>query len=388
MDFPKAASNTAARPQLEGSLSEKTSLHQQGLHSVALADEAQPSTAQAVEVLAYDAATWAESEIVRQCMAHCIPALLASRYQTRNDLLYIINFLSGALLINEPLYFTCYVKWLRIALTTRGVELEYLLQSLELLRIFYERKLAPCHATAVGNILGLGAAVLAADADEPAKTSADDLTAWPQVTALTESVLAGDLPGARAITNDVAEQQRDYLNLAIHLIQPVLYRLGDLWHRNQLSVVASASALEICRILLVELFIWTAPRLSTINRSIVLVTVENDRHVIGLQLVAEAFLIAGWTVRYLGSGLSTSSLVQIVDGYRPDVLGLSVSLLQQLPTLKLACGRMRDAFGSQCPILLVGGRPTNEIEGIWQWTGADAWSRDPADAVRQLTSAP
>jgi methanogenic corrinoid protein MtbC1 len=63
------------------------------------------------------------------------------------------------------------------------------------------------------------------------------------------------------------------------------------------------------------------------------------------------------------------------------VVGLSVSLVQHLSAVKETIGALRDAFKTQCPRILVGGIPTNQIEGIWRWTGADDWSPDAEKAV-------
>lgn len=341
-----------------------------------------------VEALSREAVVWVAREIAKTIGVAHAGTPPADRYQSESDLAYLIQLLIGSLATTQTLYFSIYMQWLRTALTTRGIASDTIAQSLNLLLAFFQNRLPSQDAQKVENVLRAGLAVLGGPDDSggpvsPATTSAID----PEVSRLTERLAAVDLPGARAVVTEMAERPRDYLAVTVHLLQPALYAIGERWQRNQLSITDANAAVEICRLLLVELFASSAPRLGTSDRSIVLASVENDRHVIPVQIVAEAFLIAGWKVHYLGASLGTSSLVQAVDRLRPDVVGLSVSLLQQLPTLKLAVGRLKGELGSRCPLVIVGGRPTNEITGIWRWIEADAWSPDAEHVVETVCGA-
>ena len=98
-------------------------------------------------------------------------------------------------------------------------------------------------------------------------------------------------------------------------------------------------------------------------------------------MVADAFELAGWSVQFLGADTPSASLITQVEAGRPDLVGLSVSLVQQLPALKRAVRALRVKFGERCPRVLVGGIPINEIDEMWRTIGADAWSPHAECAV-------
>lgn len=341
---------------------------------------------EAVDLLTCEAAASVAGELARSAGAHGDATPPGHRYQSEDDLVYLIQMLLGSLATGHIAYFTRYVQWLRMTLTSRGADADAIAQSLSLLLAFFERRLPPKQATPVATILKAGLATLVTPLGEDAiQLAATNDDAWPEVPTLTRRLIAGDLAGARTVVSDVAEQRRTYLSVSVRLLQPALYNIGKYWQLNQLSIAQANLAFEICRVLRAELMSWLGPRLGDLGWSIILATVENDRHFLGAQIVADAFDIAGWKVSCLNASFRTSSLVQLVDRQRPTAIGLSVSLLQQLPTLKLAVKRLRSELGSHCPTIIVGGRPTNEIEGIWRWTEADAWSASAETAVAELS---
>jgi Predicted cobalamin binding protein len=344
------------------------------------------SLVEAVERLAREAASWVAKELARTADPSNEATASEPRYQTENDLVYLIQILLSSLATAHTACFTSYLQWLRTTLTSRGTTCDKISQSLVLLLMFFESHLSARQAAKVTPILRAGLMALGSPRDGDATSAAaSDDSAWPEASALSRRLIVGDLAGARSVVSDVVEQRRDYLAVSVHLLQPALYIVGEYWQRNQASIAHANMAFEIGRILLSEVLSLLSPRVSENGRSIILAAVESDRHFLGAQIVTTAFDMAGWKATCLNSSFRTSSLIQLIDRHRPDAIGLSVSLLQQLPTLKLTVQRLRAEFGSRCPTIMVGGRPTNEVEDIWRWTGADAWAASAETAVAQLT---
>ena len=44
--------------------------------------------------------------------------------------------------------------------------------------------------------------------------------------------------------------------------------------------------------------------------------------------------------------------------------------------MKRAIEALRSELGAQCPAIIVGGIPTNQIDQVWRWVGADEWNSD------------
>jgi methanogenic corrinoid protein MtbC1 len=64
-------------------------------------------------------------------------------------------------------------------------------------------------------------------------------------------------------------------------------------------------------------------------------------------MVADAFLIAGWEVQFLGANVPTTSLIRQTAEWKPDLIGLSVSLPQQVRVAKAVIVQLNEHFGSQ-----------------------------------------
>lgn len=339
--------------------------------------------ADVVEASADAAAGWVVEQLQSGGAGSASLPQLRASYQDRNDQRYHILMLAGALATGIEGYFTDYIRWLQSVLTSRGIPAHTLRQSLDLLQRYYAMQLPADHAGEVAAVLRAG--TLATDA-APAPSEPDGelpADAMAEAAALADLLIAGDRAGAWRLANDAAEQQRDYVRIATRLFQPALYRIGLLWQCNRITVAQEHLATEISRNILARLFNWTSSAALPTGRKALFAAVEQDQHVFGLQVVAEAFQIAGWEVQYLGADTPTNALVAQIDRWRPDMVGLSASLVQQLPTLKRAVQRVRAELGGVAPALVVGGRPTNRIPGIWRWTGADGWSPDAESAVRE-----
>ena len=102
-------------------------------------------------------------------------------------------------------------------------------------------------------------------------------------------------------------------------------------------------------------------------------------------MVADAFLLAGWDIQYLGANVPTPELVKQVVAWQPDLVGLSVSFPQQLKVIKDAIEQMKLQMGDQCPPIIVGGLAINRFQQLTGVLGADASSLDAQAAVDQAT---
>jgi methanogenic corrinoid protein MtbC1 len=340
--------------------------------------------ASAVQALAHEAAVWVANE-----MALKDPAAPGStpnaRFCSRADQLYHLQLLVGALATAEPRYFTEYVRWLAATLVARNVPVSMLEQSFTLILQFCQTRLAPALLPPVVAILRSGLSALAdpTSGDE----SADGRLLPPpmaETDRLVEALIRGDARSARALAEGIVGAERNYVMVATRLVQPALYRIGALWQENRITVGQEHLATEICRSVLAQQFLLTPKRTWPHGRKVIFAAIEQDQHVLGLQIVAQAFELAGWTVQFLGANTPTGAVLGQVDLWKPDVIGLSASLVQRLPEMKRVIGRLRSEFGNDRPTVLVGGRATNEIEGVWRWTGADAWSPDAEKAVAEL----
>ena len=345
-----------------------------------------------IEALADQAADWITDQIYARYAAVLTPFGGHGRFQTRQDLRYHVEFLGAAVEVEAPGYFTDYIVWLAGVLKARGVPVQTLAESLRLLRQFLEGRLQPALLVSAQVCLDAGLAALASDWEALAPLyQARMPEPDPAVDAFTRCLLGGESAAARAIAlggaghadadrGGVADGVPDYVKIATRLFQPALYAIGRKWERNEITVAQEHLATAIAQTLLVELFL-KGPFEPAHGSTVLLAGIEHNQHILGLRMVADAYELAGWSVQYLGANTPTQALLAQVDEAAPDLVGLSVSLVQQLPALRHCVSALRSEFGGRCPVILVGGIPTNQFEGVWRHLGADAWAPDAESAV-------
>lgn len=346
-------------------------------------------TAEAVDLLAADAVHWVTAEIANRQTGSSGTRDAGggpiSRLQTEQYLDDHIEVLCTALATGRSEFFTDHVTWLASVLRCRGVPTKTLRLALDLFDRFLSHSLNPAHAVIASDVLMQGRRVLAEPRDEErTRYVARRPSDLPQVGALTRMLANGDVGDAREVVQKAWESSGSYADVATRLVQPALYDVGMLWQRNDITVAQEHLATAMSEMLLSRLFLTATLFVETSDQTALFACAAGNHHSLGLRIVSDAFELAGWTVQYLGANTPTDALVAQVDGLRPDVVGMSASMAQQLPTLRRAVEAIRAELGAQCPTILVGGLPTNQVDGIWRWVGSDAWSPDAATTIREL----
>jgi MerR family transcriptional regulator, light-induced transcriptional regulator len=345
-----------------------------------------PMAVAAVESLADGATQWVLDEITRRYADLLAMRGAKGRLHTRQDLCYHLEFLSGALATGVPMFFTDYVRWLAALLQSRGVPKQTVDDSLELLQRFFGENTDPSVNAAITDVLERGRQALldVAPADRPFYNAyrPSDL---PQVAEFTRSLIDGDVRSARSLMQTTWQSLGDYVEIATRLFQPALYDVGRLWERNQITVAREHLATAISQTLLTQLFLTAELVAKPAEKIALFAAVEGNQHHMGLRIVSDAFELAGWVALFLGANTPTDALVDQVDRVRPDVLGLSASMVQHLPPLQRAVHTLKAELGTRCPDILIGGLATNQHNEVWRWIGADAWAPDAKRAVMEMT---
>jgi diguanylate cyclase (GGDEF)-like protein len=205
-------------------------------------------------------------------------------------------------------------------------------------------------------------------------------SAWPDYVDFEAALLTGDRGAAAGIMERSLAQGHSIIETELHMIQPALYQIGEKWKRNQVSVVQEHLATAIAQAVMVQGMV-KCKKAEPNGKKLLLACVEGNYHALGLQMVADAFELAGWEVNCIGANVPTASLVVHVGRWKPDLLGLSVSFQHQHRVVKEIIVRLNESLGAGRPRVIIGGLATNESHDLTDWIGADAWSPDAAAAV-------
>jgi methanogenic corrinoid protein MtbC1 len=113
----------------------------------------------------------------------------------------------------------------------------------------------------------------------------------------------------------------------------------------------------------------------------VIAGVPGELHHLGANMAADLLEANGWDVRFLGANVPERSVLSAIERHRPDVVGLSMTMLPHLPGLRQLVGSIRQAFPN-APRIAVGGRAFLASATLWQDVGADVFAADVRDVVR------
>jgi methanogenic corrinoid protein MtbC1 len=175
--------------------------------------------------------------------------------------------------------------------------------------------------------------------------------------ALYESYLAALLAGDRAscarIVQDLAAAGADLKELYVRLFARSMYRVGELWEHQRISVAVEhlATAITERMLTLVQAQAFSGPAR---DKSIIIACVADEYHQLGGRMIADFCELRGWRGYFLGADTPLPDLLQLIEERRPTLLGLSLSIYFNLPALLKAL----DAVTGNYPDLpiLVGGQ--------------------------------
>jgi MerR family transcriptional regulator, light-induced transcriptional regulator len=312
------------------------------------------------------------------------------RAACREDIRYHMEFLRPALEFGSLRPFVDYVRWLANVLGARGIPANHLALSLDWLTEFFTARLSSEDAKPVVVALNAAMKALRDPPDDGLPYERLMPEACGECDAFGAALIRGDQRTSVNIFRAIRGQGRTFLEAELHLVQPAMYGIGRGWQNNRVSVAQEHMATAMVHGLLAREFASAEPEPPN-DRSVVLAGVEGNQHIIGLRIVADAFELAGWDVRYLGPNTPTSSLVQLVRDERPDLVGLSAAMPHHLRSAREAIACLRAELGESCPAVLLGGLTINQFSPQVTVLGADATGSDARSAVEtagQLVPSP
>ncbi len=301
------------------------------------------------------------------------------REACREDLAFHLEFLRPVLEFGLLQPMVDYLHWLNGVLSARAIPTEHLSQSLDWLAEFFQDRMEASEGAIVVEALLAARTCFHKTNDTPLMPLAPR-EPWAEMAEFQAALLGGNHREAHAILQRCIDNGHSLVELELHIIQPALYDIGEKWQANQVSVAQEHMATAIAQSVMAVALQNSQPPPS-VNKRVLLACVEGNNHALGLQMVADAFLLAGWEVQYLGANVPTLSLIQQVAEWKPDLVGLSVSFPQQLRVAKAIIAQLYERFGRQRPAVIVGGLAFNRFRGLADVVGADIFGTDSKAAV-------
>ncbi len=152
--------------------------------------------------------------------------------------------------------------------------------------------------------------------------------------------LAGDRREAVQVVEDCLEQGSSVADIQSELIGSAQDHLGRLWERNQVSIAQEHMATAVSSVALSALF-ERAPVPKPNGKKILIGCVEGEEHALPARIASDMLELAGFEVRFLGGNVPHLHLIQMIREEKPDLIGLSVTMLYNLKSLRDAVSMVR-----------------------------------------------
>lgn len=174
---------------------------------------------------------------------------------------------------------------------------------------------------------------------------------------IAKEYLEGLLKGDRNKCSDLAHQylrnDHSVKDLYEEVFKNALYEIGLLWEKNKITVATEHMATAITEGILNELFEQLIS-IERTNKKVVLACAEDEKHQVGIKMVADMFEMKGWESFFLGTGIPTSELIKFIQQIEPDVIAISLSIYFNYAKLVSMIEAIRQAFPNL--LILVGGQ--------------------------------
>jgi methanogenic corrinoid protein MtbC1 len=152
----------------------------------------------------------------------------------------------------------------------------------------------------------------------------------------------------------IASIYQNYVTEAMQLI-------GEMWEKDEISVADEHLATSTCDFVLAKFHSMVKKEpITETSKKAMFFSVEKEQHSLGMKMAAHLFEQAGWDVRFMGTNLPLTYAVDAAERFKPDVIGISLTIIHHLEQLKAYVEQL-ESIQSR-PQLLVGSRLISSYE--------------------------
>jgi methanogenic corrinoid protein MtbC1 len=301
-----------------------------------------------------------------------------ARLRGIEDAVFHIEFLASAIESGSPVSFEEYCRWTIGMLNSRGIESHFVAENLQQIEDSLSPNLAETDREILKEFVSAGVRVCSQDLPVSIAKEPDTPLSETQRLYLT-AILKGQRLAAANIALEAGRQGHSTADIYADVLQESLYQVGKKWAANQITVAEEHMATAITQYVISQLYAQFKP--SDIRRGNLVITgVHNEMHQIGANMVADVLESDGWDVRFLGTNLPHSGILQAIEEHAADVLGISATMLFNLPQAIRLIKEVRDRMKEHSPRIILGGSAFRSVPTLWREIGADGFGADVREA--------
>lgn len=291
------------------------------------------------------------------------------------------DFLAGAIEADSEAAFESYARWTAGMLSARGIAPTFVVENLQQIADALAPHLADADRAVVRAMIDAGCrAAEAAPAREPSAVATSSLRE-----VYTQALLQGARRPALTVVLDALDRGWDVADLYVDVLQPSLYEIGRLWESNRITVAQEHIATAITQHVLAHVY-ERLPRPPHLRGRAVVTGVAGELHQVGANIVADALDADGWDVRFLGTNMPHAGILTVIDEHRPDVVGISATMLFNVPSVRQLVADVRRRRDSHPVRIALGGAAFRAAGHLATELGADGMASDVRQALALFRS--
>jgi methanogenic corrinoid protein MtbC1 len=309
----------------------------------------------------------------------------------REDAGFHIDFLRGAIEADSAAPFEDYASWVARLLSARGIAPGFLAENLQQIADNAADLLDGTEQAQVRSVIQAGIGALAG-AGAASQAAAPEIRAEfePVRRLFTQAILLGHRKPALAMVMEAVEQGTGLTDVYVDILQAALFDVGRRWEGNQITVAEEHMATAIVQYVVAQLY-QRIERPANVKGRVVVTGVQGELHHIGANIVADVLEASGWDVRFLGTNMPREGILRVIEQQRATVVGISVTMLFNIPQLISLIDAVNRAFGQENVRVIVGGAAFRSAPELWKETGAHGFANDAREVaalVERLTQRP
>jgi MerR family transcriptional regulator, light-induced transcriptional regulator len=289
--------------------------------------------------------------------------------------------LAAAVEWDRPALFEHALQWYKVAFHHRQVHADYLPQCCMAMAAVLRAELPVAAAALVRRHLELGIQALAAAPTElPSHLAANTPTGRLAAQFLL-AILEGRGDDAVALVRQALAAGMPVARLHDEVLTPVQRETGRLWVMGEIPIADEHYGSQV-----VDRVLWLLhdqiPRPAADAPVVATLAVGGNLHDLGIRMVAQRLLLAGFNVYHLGANMPLADVEVTFADRRVALVALSATMAIHLRAVADAIAMLRRSGMAKLPVL-VGGEPFRLVGDLAELLGADAGATDAASAAVQ-----
>jgi len=301
------------------------------------------------------------------------------RQRGLEDAGFHMDFLAGAVEAGLAGPFADYARWTVRVLAGRGIAPAFVAENLRQIGAFVLPQLTEEERAFVASLVEAACSAAAETPDPPGTSAAAGSLELPR-TLFLQAILQGNRKAALAVCTEALRDGIPVMDVYVGVLQHALYEVGRLWEANRIAVAVEHMATAVAQFVMAQLYLLL-PLAPKKKGNAVITGIEGELHQIGANMVADVLEAEGWNVRFLGTNLPHSGVLEAVEDHKADMVGVSATMLFNLPKVRRLIADIREKFPTRTPRILIGGGAFRSVPSPAATVEADGYGADLKSAL-------